>query len=468
MGFFECNIPTSAPSYIHPMNVSRWNAMTQNIHARTAKLNEALRYSGMEPNTFAEYAAELFTNHPQKFDSMTSQQLVQYVAIVADGHLAEPRLEWPNAVPLVDCRFLSTEEWEILRTLGIGGSDAAVLAGTNHRRSQFELFMDKTMAPELYFDPVKKKQSQVFFDRGHAMEPKVIESFCKAVGAKQVPEFRMFRSKKYPHSTANIDAIVRMPDGQLFVFEAKTSVSENVQKWSAGKIPPEYVPQTRQYPAVLDDPRIMGTYIGCLFTYDYTVNGFFVGSDTDVNRFMHRFVERSREFEERQLAHNEAFFQEHVIKGRVPSFDGQNPLKDVRDMWRFNGIGSPDEPEVLLSEDVRDAIDQYRDLKARKFDADRLSENLKQAMAECELIIGQELGNSEIGILPSVLEGHVIEVKYPHRSKDKLDMDKLKTFYPGVFDACAQEPSQWRQLSISELSIEEREQKLRKAKRKKK
>lgn len=468
MDFFECNIPTSAPSYIHPMNAARWNEMTQHIHERTKKLNLALSYARMEPNTFAEYAAELFGNHPERFDALSPQEIVNYVSLVADGHFAEPRLEWPNAIALVDCRFLTTEEWEILRTLGIGGSDASVIAGTNGHRSLYELFMDKTMAPELYCDPTKAKESQVFFDRGHAMEPKVIDTFCKAVGAHRIPEYRMFQSKKYPHNTANIDAIISMSDGQLFVFEAKTSVSENIVKWSAGKIPPEYVPQTRQYPAVLDDPRIKGTYIGCLFTYDYLMNGFFMGADTDTSRFMHRFVERSREFEERQLQNNEQFFQEHIIKGRVPEFEG-NPLKNVRDMWRFNGMGDPDKPEILLSEDTRSAIEQYMDLKSQKIAADKKSEELKKEMALCEQVIGPEMGESEIGILPSSFNDYVFEVKYAHRSKDKLDTEKLKTFYPEVYEACQLPPSQWRQLSITEVLNEEREKKkLKKKKAKKK
>ena len=110
------------------------------------------------------------------------------------------------------------------------------------------------------------------------MEDRVIDAFLKLTGFKRIPETRMFRSRKYPHQTANIDGIVISPDGRIFVFEAKTTVAENWDAWKDGKIPRSYVPQTRQYPAVLDDDRVQGTYIGCLFIVDLIVGGLYVGS----------------------------------------------------------------------------------------------------------------------------------------------------------------------------------------------
>ena len=38
---------------------------------------------------------------------------------------------------------LSTEEWLKIRTLGIGGSDAGIIAGCNPYRSIFELWQEK-------------------------------------------------------------------------------------------------------------------------------------------------------------------------------------------------------------------------------------------------------------------------------------------------------------------------------------
>lgn len=56
-------------------------------------------------------------------------------------------------------------------------------------------------------------ESQAVFDRGHFMEDNVVEAFLKLTDFKRIPETRMFRSKKYPHALADIDAIIQAPDG---------------------------------------------------------------------------------------------------------------------------------------------------------------------------------------------------------------------------------------------------------------
>ena len=132
----------------------------------------------------------------------------------------------------------------------------------------------------------------------------------------------MFRSKKYPHCSANIDAIVRFPGNRLYVFEAKTTIGENYDAWAGDKIPATYIQQTRQYPAVLDDDRILGTYIGCLFTVDYSLNGYYLGSSANVGQFVSRFVDRDKTLEDNQLAEEETFFNTYVAENVEPPFFG--------------------------------------------------------------------------------------------------------------------------------------------------
>ena len=59
-----------------------------------------------------------------------------------------------------------------------------------------------------------KKGKEFIFSYGHKVESLVIETFCNITGAKVIPETRMFRKKSMPYITANIDAIVEMPDGR--------------------------------------------------------------------------------------------------------------------------------------------------------------------------------------------------------------------------------------------------------------
>lgn len=447
--FFECNIPDVAPAYINPMSKSRYNQMAAAIHKRTDKLNEALDYCDMDPDTFAEYAAELFKTHPSRFDQMDVADLVRYVNVVHDeSYQAVPRLEWPNATVLVDCRFLTTTEWEVLRVLGIGGSDASVVRQMNGHRSRWDLYMDKTMAPEKYVNPLEKKQSQVFFDRGHAMEDKVIAAFCDATGAVRIPEHRMFASKQYPHNTANIDAILRMPNNELVVFEAKTAVTERITAWSAERIPIEYVPQMRQYPSVLADERIKGTYIGVLFTYDYTVNGFFVGADSNVSEFRHRFIARDEMAEQEHLQTNEEFFTSHVLAQNPPPFDC-SPTAALESLTRYTGMGDSSVPDMELDEDLRENVQSYLALKKEQ---DTLNKRLKdlQLMLDAEkLAIVETMGEGEYASMPSDTPDMVYEVKYAHRQKVIVDAKKLEEYHPGAFHDCTS-LSEWRQFSITE------------------
>ena len=45
------------------------------VHERTEKLNAALDLTGMDGNEFQPYAAELFKNHPNRFDTMTPEEI---------------------------------------------------------------------------------------------------------------------------------------------------------------------------------------------------------------------------------------------------------------------------------------------------------------------------------------------------------------------------------------------------------
>ena len=451
--FFECNIPMQAPGYINFDSRQKFNEMSAKIHQRTRKLNDALTFSGLEPNTFGEYAAVLFKNFRDRFDGMSAQELAQSALLLHNGQYeAIHRIEWPNATVVVDCRFLTVEEWQVLRVIGIGGSDSSVLRDNmNPYRTPWELYMDKTMAPEKYFAPGSDKK-QAIFDRGHAVEDRVIEAFCEGMNARRIPEHRMFASKRYPHNTANIDAIVEL-NGEIYVFEAKSSTQNNVEKWANGKIPSPYIPQMRQYPGVLDDDRVKGTFIGVLFTYDYKLNGFFVDADFDKNMYRQRYMPRDKRMEETYLSQNEEWFQKSVMAQRPPKWTGK-PDAGIRAYTRYNGLSDPLAPEITLPEDVRDNVLrylQYKDLRdAYKVKMQEAEDQMKTEQLE----IIKQMGTSEMAVMRSDAS-HVFEVKNSTRRRDNVDAEKLSTFYPDVYAEC-KKPIEFPSFSIKEKDIRKR------------
>ena len=305
--YFECNLPTAVPMWMDPRAAIPFINTMAAIRQRMEVLEAAkdLCVAALLPvESFAETAAEVFKRMQAEngdFDALTPEELRDAVLFESNLYgktkpLPQPRMEWPNAETVVDCRFVSTHEWEAIRHLGIGGSDAAVIMGSSHYRTQTELYHDKVGNPNLK----REDSNSSVFVRGHFLENVVVNTFCALTGAKRIPEYRMFRSKEFPCVTANIDAIVEL-NNELFVFEAKTTKEQNFAAWVNNKVPPQYVPQMRQYPAVLNDERIKGTFIGAILTHDYEAGDLYMGSSYDLSEFKRRFMPRDAEAEHDQL-----------------------------------------------------------------------------------------------------------------------------------------------------------------------
>jgi len=421
--YFEYDLPDHAPDYISPAMAGLFDEYVQAVSARMEKLEEALIISGLDGATFSKYAKILFDSLPERFDRMSSDELAEYVLTVYDGTSTEPpRMEWPNAVTVVDTAFVREKEWQAIRRLSIGGSEAAVIVGSSPYKTPYGLYMDKCWTlPD-------KKENQAVFDRGRFMEPRVIQAFCDATGAEVIPETRMFRSKQHPECTANVDAFVRYPGNRIYVFEAKTTVAANYDAWDNGLIPPAYVPQTRQYPAVMNDDRILGTYIGCLFTVDYQMMGRYVGSDANVGQFVSRFVDRNRQLEEDQLAAEAEFFQNHVLANEAPAFLG-DPKLEIETLNEIFGKADKALPVVELDEELRGPIREYLECAASK-------KSIKNAMSAASLQLIAALGPAVEGRLPGNKDGEYYEVKYAPRSSTSVDHDLMRIKYPEAYAEC--------------------------------
>lgn len=234
-----------------------------------------------------------------------------------------PRIDFPNAIALVDCRFVSTLEWQHLRRYSIGGSEAAVVIGLVDENgdqvngytqiSKFQTRRSLYYEKQATFVEVPNvPQKQQIFDYGHAVEPFVIQKAAKQLGAKQYPEYRMFAHRDYPFITCNPDGILIFPDGSLCLFEAKTATHHKKDDWK-DQIPSYYVPQPRQYMEVLDDPRIAGGYIGCCF-----------GAHEN-DWILHKY-EREWLLGKKQIEVEAKFWTDYIAAGVVPPLSGNAGL----------------------------------------------------------------------------------------------------------------------------------------------
>ena len=328
---------------------------------------------------------------------------------------------WPNAIVVVDTAFVTTPEWESIRHIGIGGSDAAVVLGVSPYQTPRGLYHDKVGTPRTIKE---ETESNWVFDRGHIMEDRVIEAFCNITGAKVVPETRMFASRGNPNCTANIDAIIRFDDGRLYVFEAKTTIRENWKAWADDKIPPQYVPQMRQYPAVLDDDRILGTYIGCLFTNDSVVGGVYLGSEWQGKEFVARFVERDKLLEKQQLEGEERWFGDYIAVNEVPPVESEKDqeLEIIRAFAPNDG--SPQKLEWLPGE-VSTDIEEYLRLKKEQADAKKRADAFEKDAKVISFKLIEKLGGSAEAVV-DLDDERFYEVKNAPRSRTSVDTESLE------------------------------------------
>ena len=153
--------------------------------------------------------------------------------------------------------FKSKEDWLDYRCKGIGGSDASCILGTNLRKSNVELYEEKTSKkPYCYDDNAAMKF-------GRDCEPILINLFLKDFPdvisfAKNV--YSLDVHPTYPFIFGSLDAkIMRLKkssedetliENEYGFLEIKTATPRTAldwAKWEYGKIPPQYLSQITHY-----------------------------------------------------------------------------------------------------------------------------------------------------------------------------------------------------------------------------
>ena len=308
----------------------------EKIRLRMEYLNKALSYSTLPDYLFAA-ALDLFQSHTAYekdifWDGITNNlapaQVARIVEAISDQVSgAMPRLDFPNAIALFDCRFISTKEWEHIRRYSIGGSEAATVLGLSHYQTQRSLYYEKK-APVPNDGDLSR---QHILDYGHFVEEHITNSFTATIGAILYPEFRMFAHKDYPFITCNPDGILLFPDGHLALFEAKTAYRMKRDEWKAG-IPDYYDPQPRQYLEVLNDPRLVGGYIGvCL------------GGDP-MDRICHSYLRDPVQGAE-QIQKVVSYWDAYVVPGVLPPLSGDFKL-DMEAVYKYDPGNSHDKSAI--------------------------------------------------------------------------------------------------------------------------
>ena len=281
--------------------------------------------------------------------------------------------------------------WEKLRNIGIGGSDASIIAGLNRWKSPFKLWQEKTgqVEPEDLSD-----NEHIYW--GNVHEQAVANRFTELTGLK-VKKCGTLQSLDYPFMIANVDRLVV---GENAGLECKTANGFKAKEWEGDNVPDSYYLQCQHYMAVTGCEK---WYIACL-----------IGG----NHFVWKGIPRNEEDITALIEAEKAFWEDNVQGGIMPDVDGSKSCSQAL-AERFPGgvtdsITLPKEADELLNE-----IDELNEA------ADRIKDQIESKKNGIKLM----LGDNEIAYA-----GERKVTWKTQAGRVTVDSKKLKSEMPDVYE----------------------------------
>ena len=292
-----------------------------------------------------------------------------------------------------------TPEQLAKRKLGIGGSDAAAVAGKCPWRTPLQLYRDKV---ENYSMARDAENEQFYW--GNELEPLILRAYERHMGEKCLPfdentrDFFKEHHEIYTWMRANIDGYVL---NKNIVVECKTASHHTMYLWGepgTAQIPLNYLYQCAHYAIVYDATRVD---LAVLF---------------GINDFRIYHYERDYSFEQDLIDAERHFWHEHVLKEIAPA---PITLNDATLLWPTSF-----EKTKTVTPDTFVNILKRISIKAR------ISE-LEAEEAELKLKIQKELEDNESLVDTA---GNPL-ITWRNQDTSRFGVTKFKKDYPNL---CAQ------------------------------
>ena len=319
----------------------------------------------------------------------------------------------------------------------IGGSDAGAILGVSSYSSALDIYNAKK---EL--QPVEHDEATLYrFEYGHINEPLVAQGFAVRSKMDVVKNDAVFFNEKTGFMQANVDYIIRHPDGQLSILEIKTTDANSSVYALAkdGKVPLTYYAQAvLHYPMVLSD--------------GFNIKDIYFAVSIGININDIQFCHFSRDPDgEKELLNAESLFVDRLINNTPPN-DTATPTERLE---RLGLTRSESEPLAVELDDIGKAavveIEQLSKEKKRLLD---MIAPIEKRIGEKQAIICQQLGKATSST-PINKDGKKYTVKWPSLRRTSFDKTVLENKYPDAYKDAVRETIS-RRFSIS---IKEKEDK---------
>ncbi|HEY8342506.1 MAG TPA: YqaJ viral recombinase family protein [Calditerricola sp.] len=306
-----------------------------------------------------------------------------------------------GAQVLVRTKGMDRSEWLEWRRRGIGGSDAAAVAGLDLHKSPFRVWLEKT--GQVQDDAVSEAALW-----GTLLEPVIAAEFSRRTGLRVRRRNAILQHPQHDFMIANIDREIM---GERALLEVKTTSAFNRSDVSENRMPDRYVVQAQHYLAVTGYDRCyMAVLIG--------------GQELVITH-----VDRDDELIASLIEIERRFWFEHVVPKVPPAPDASDDAREL--LHKMYAHAEPDSV-VDLPPEAAEWLRIYREAEA----SEKAAAARKQEAANR---IKAWLQHHEYGRLNGVPV-----VRWREVQQTRLDTKRLKKERPDVYDAYATKSTQRR------------------------
>lgn len=282
-------------------------------------------------------------------------------------------------------------KWLATRNIGIGGSDAGIIMGSNPWKSPYQLWLEKTGQVEP--EDISQKDAVYW---GTVLEPLVAKRFSEVTG-KKVERCGMLQNNESPWMLANIDRLVL---GEGAGLEIKTTNAFRSAEWDGDQLPDSYYWQCQHYMMTTGLPL---WYIAVLIG----------GQD-----FRWKAIPRNEEDIKELFLREEEFWNVNVLQHVMPGIDGSDStreaLKEKYPGGDLEELALTGDADLLLYE-RQDLMEHLTDYKEKL----QFTDNKLKAL----------LGNHELATTP---QG--IRITYKTQAgRATIDRKKLEKEWPDIY-----------------------------------
>ncbi|WP_400162888.1 YqaJ viral recombinase family protein [Brevibacillus sp. TJ4] len=294
------------------------------------------------------------------------------------------------AVTVTSTKDMDREMWLQLRRKGIGGSDAAAIAGLSKWKSPVAVYLEKIGQA-----PLEEAQSEAAHF-GTILEDVVAQEFSRRTGLKVKRRYAILQHPDFPFMVANVDRLII---GERTGLECKTASEYLKGEWEGEDIPAPYLLQCQHYMAVTG---YSAWWIAVL-----------IGG----NKFVHKKVDRDEEIIQYLIQLESNFWNNHVIPQVPPMMDGSDASTNL--LKNMYPVGEPaSETELPLEADL--LIEQLEQAKKEEKAAGN-------RVAELENRLKAMLGEYETGVASKYI------VTWKTITSNRIDNEALAKNHPEIY-----------------------------------